>query len=472
MFFIISFILWWILPLRLAKVYLIIANLVFYGFWFPPFVFILIAVGLVSYTAAKAIDMDRERGKYWLIASVLFCLGVLGYYKYANFFLSNLFGLWNLVTSETSGVFLQIVLPIGISFYTFKAISYITDVYRHRLNAVRNLKDYFLYITFFPQLLAGPIERATNFIPQVDNRKFPGYEDLQFSIYRITRGFFLKLLIADHMAISVNSIFASNYQQLSAPEAWLGALFFAIQIFCDFAGYSDISIGIARLFGFITRENFEDPYLSTSLGEFWRRWHISMSTWFRDYVYYPLARSEWMNSRVHKPLSDTKLKGFSTSLNTVIMFLLSGLWHGANWNFVLWGGMHGVGIVLERQSGLYAWQQKHVGIWPAAILGGLITMVFTILAWVPFRTIDLQSSISYWQAMLSGGLTWRISSAILLNGLLWFSVYAVVQLVLAFTRRAADSLTGGRLRVIQSWLYFTALLFISVPGTDFIYFRF
>ncbi|MEX1071854.1 MAG: MBOAT family O-acyltransferase [Anaerolineales bacterium] len=395
----------------------------------------------------------------------------MGYFKYTNFLLSSL---------ETLGIFgkgasssaLVIILPLGISFYTFKAMSYIVDAYRKQQEPVSNFTDFFLYLSFFPHLAAGPIVRAKDFLPQLKTRSRPGFEDWQFAIYRIARGFFLKLIVADHIATSANSVFAGDYQTLSIVSSWLGAIFFAVQILCDFAGYSDIAIGLGRLLGFRTPENFDNPYFSSSLGEFWRRWHISLSTWFRDYVYFPLARSKWMSKFVYSPLTGSRFDLFRTAIPTLTMFVLSGLWHGANWTFLLWGFLHGLGVVVERQTGMYALQQRQdIKGASARLAWGFATLMFIVFAWVPFRAADVFSTFQYWNAMFFGGLQGNFLSSTQLNGLFWLTVFLIYQMFTSIKENRFKSLAPALQRA-ESWAYFAAILFIANQPADFIYFRF
>lgn len=473
LFFIFSFALWWLLPPRAAKPFLVAASLFFYSYWFPPHVLILLSIGLINFFAAREIGRKAKNARRWFFISISFSLGMLAYFKYANFFISNLNTLRNSITGAVDAPFLQVILPLGISFYTFQALSYSIDVYKGRYTAATKLSDFLLYLAFFPQLVAGPIVRAVDFIPQIDRREFPDINQWRNSIYRITRGFFLKLVIADNVAQSVNSIFNNDYHHLGVIGGWLGALFFGVQIFCDFAGYSDIAIGLAGLFGFNLKENFDNPYISLSISEFWRRWHISMTSWFRDYVYYPLARSTWINEHIYKPLAYTRLNKLSTSINTMVMFLLSGLWHGANWKFVLWGGLHGIGIITERQTGLYALQQRTSDAKrPYRWLFGLISLAAVTVFWVPFRAPTIQATLLYWQAMFSKQIIGNLSAAVKLSGLFWLFVFTITQVVMVVGEKLATEPKRQTLHLVESWVYFALTLFIAGQVTDFVYFQF
>jgi len=472
-FFLITLYLWWRLPSAPSKRFLVFANSVFYAYWFPPALLILLAVGIAAFFSAIQINKHPANSKKWLIFNIIVCLGLLVYFKYSNFLLDNFQEIFGMFHGAFSTAALVTILPLGISFYTFKAISYSVDVYRKQQEAISNFVEFFLYLSFFPHLAAGPIVRAKNFIPQLEARKKPRFEDWQFAIYRIARGFFLKLIIADHIATSVNAVFATDFQSLSVIPAWLGAIFFGVQILCDFAGYSDIAIGLSRLMGFKTAENFDNPYLSSSLSEFWRRWHISLSSWFRDYVYFPLARSEWMNKIFYEPLVGSRLEGLRASIPITIMFLLSGLWHGANWTYLLWGLLHGIGIVMERQTGIYAVQQRQDSKrLITRLVWGFAALLFITLAWVPFRSTNIASTFQYWNAMFFGGLSGNSLSSTMLSGLFWLTIFLIYQLFMGLKKQQRFSYSLPTFQRVESLVYFAALLFIANQPTDFIYFRF
>lgn len=456
--------LWWLLPNRAARKTLLAANLVFYAYWFPPGVIVLLTTTAINYVAARKIETKRN-SQVWLIANILLTVGILIYFKYLGFFISAL------GTSAFADSFTRIILPLGISFYTFRGISYVVDVSRDRLKAISSFSDYLIYLAFFPQVSAGPIVRAREFFTQLEQRDQLKFNDWTFAIYRILRGLFLKLIISDHIAIGANAIFSSSSLSLTLPNAWLGALFFAVQIFCDFAGYSDIAIGASRLFGFKVSDNFDNPYLAASLSDFWRRWHISLSNWFRDYVYFPLARSEKLNRNLTKVLSWTGMQDMHTAFAILAMFTLSGLWHGANWTFIAWGFLHGIGIVVERKTGIYAHLQGEGRKQQTLRHGwGALVLIYIVLLWVPFRSESLSASLQFWVAMFAGSMAVEMSPAVI-NGLFWLAVFIGWQILTGIRDRPV-SIHKEFLMRAEAWGYFAALLFISNTPTDFIYLRF
>jgi D-alanyl-lipoteichoic acid acyltransferase DltB (MBOAT superfamily) len=278
-------------------------------------------------------DAVRARRKWWLVLSLISNLSVLGFFKYFNFFVDSVHAGLTLLGMPTSLPVLQVVLPVGISFYTFQSLSYTIDVYRGRLRACRSLLDFALFVAFFPQLVAGPIERAEALVPRVLSARVFNLVVARDALVLMAWGFFKKLVIADRLAIYVNDVYGDP-QNHNGLQLTIATVFFAYQIYCDFSGYSDIAIGTARVLGFKLMENFDRPYASRSVSEFWRRWHISLSNWFRDYLYVPLGGNRRGRVREYA--------------NLVVVFLLCGLWHGASWPFVLWGAWHGAFLVIER----------------------------------------------------------------------------------------------------------------------------
>ena len=325
--------------LQAQNLLLLIASYVFYGWWDWRFLSLIAFSTLVDFAVGiqiananaleiptNADDALRSRtAKRWLGVSLGVNLGLLGYFKYANFFIENWIDAWSTVGVHMDPWTLKVILPVGISFYTFQTLSYSIDIYRRKLLPTTNLIEFAAFVSFFPQLVAGPIERASALLPQIASRRNFDYEEGVSGLRLILWGMFKKVVVADTCAIYVNDVFA-NYTEYSGPTLMMGALFFAFQIYGDFSGYSDIAIGIARLFGIKLMTNFKTPYFSRDIAEFWRRWHISLSTWFRDYLYIPLG-----GSRVGK---------WKAVRNTFAIFLVSGFWHGANWTFIVWGLIH------------------------------------------------------------------------------------------------------------------------------------
>lgn len=371
-------------PYRFRWALLLAASYYFYAAWKPEYLFIIIASTLVDYTVAIQMAKRPERSQRtkFLVMSLFTNLGVLFAFKYFNFFNDSMRAAFTSFNIFYDVPAFQVLLPVGISFYTFQTLSYTIDVYRGKLEPERHLGIFALFVSFFPQLVAGPIERAANMLPQF-HRTFDFDADrVSDGLRLILWGMFKKVVIADRLGIYVNEV----YNNPTAWEGWpviLATYFFAFQIYCDFSGYSDIAIGAAKVMGYDLMENFRRPYLSKSPAEFWRRWHISLSTWFRDYLYIPLG-----GSRVSIP---------RWYINLMIVFLVSGLWHGAAWTFVLWGGLHGAYLVLEVAT--KAWRSRLAEMFQLkeaprmqAILSGLVTFNLVCFAWIFFRANSISDA--------------------------------------------------------------------------------
>ncbi len=364
------FILYWVLPHKVRWPLLLIASYYFYMSWNAAYVVLIGATTLVSYGCALLLEKTDNPGKKKLyVAIALFIsLGILFVFKYFNFTA----GLLEQISEAIRIPRLDVLLPVGISFYTFQTLSYVIDVYRGQTKAEHNLGVYATFVSFFPQLVAGPIERSNNLLPQITSEKRFDYSSATYGIRLILWGLYKKMVIADNLAVFVDRVF-ENVQNYQGYSFVLAAFFFSIQIYCDFSGYSDIARGSAKLLGIDLMENFKSPYFSSSIREFWSRWHISLSTWFRDYVYIPLGGNR---------------KGkFRTILNNLITFLVSGLWHGANVTYVVWGGIHGAGQVAENLAGLDGKGKKKSKL--RKIIGVPLVFIFVTLAWVFFRAKSL-----------------------------------------------------------------------------------
>ena len=334
LFFAVVLVAYWAMNLRLQNVFLLAASYFFYGYIHPWYCILIAATTLIDYSCARAIAARPERGKRFVAISVVSNFSILCAFKYFNFFVDNFTALLGAAGLDVSAPTWQVLLPVGISFYTFQSASYVIDVYRGKLRARRNVIDYALFVAFFPQLVAGPIERATRLLRQLEIRR-------QFCVYRLRSGLFLmlwglfkKVVIADNVATICNK--SLSLQDPSFPVIWGGVFAFCIQIYADFSAYTDIARGTARTLGIDVCRNFHHPYLARNPADFWSRWHISLCTWFRDYVYIPLGGNRCRESRI--------------LFNIMATFLLSGLWHGASWNFVIWGAFHGVLLVLWRSA--------------------------------------------------------------------------------------------------------------------------
>lgn len=333
-FFPIVTIIYFLLPLRWQWIHLLLISCIFYCFFIPVYILILLATILIDYTAGIYIEKSQGKTrKYWLLVSIFSTCLVLFVFKYFDFFNSNFIAIANFFNLKYPIHLLNIILPIGLSFHTFQSLSYVIEVYRGNQKAEKHFGIYSLYVMFYPQLVAGPIERPQHMLHQFYEKHEFNYLDVTEGLKRIAWGLFKKVVIADRLASYVNPVY-NNYDQHNGTSLILATVFFAFQIYCDFSGYSDIAIGTAKVMGFKLIENFKRPYFSWSISEFWRRWHISLSTWFRDYVYIPLGGN--------------RVKKAGKYLNLMLTFILSGLWHGANWTFVIWGDLNGIYLVVGQ----------------------------------------------------------------------------------------------------------------------------
>ncbi|MBP6609930.1 MAG: MBOAT family protein [Paludibacter sp.] len=345
----IVYLLYWFVfnkTITLRNSFLLLVSYLFYGFWDWRFVSLLLFSSLADFILGlqllKAVDNERKR-KMLLLISLAINFGILGFFKYYNFFVESFVSAFTLFGQDLNFEPLKIILPVGVSFYTFQSITYIIGIYQHKIKPTNKIIDFLAYVSFFPQLVAGPIERAQHFLPQFHEKKVFNYHAARSGMLLIVFGLFKKLLIADRLAVFIDGTYA-NIPEASGLALIYATLFFAFQLYFDFSAYSDIAIGTARLLGFDLVTNFRRPYLSKSFSEFWSRWHISLSTWFRDYVYFPLGGNRKGARR--------------TAINIMIVFMLSGLWHGASWNFVIWGSLNGLFLIffdklfkLERATG-------------------------------------------------------------------------------------------------------------------------
>ncbi len=386
----IVFILYWFVTdknLKLQNFLIVVASYLFYGWWDWRFLSLIFFSTLVDYAVGRGLSNEENltKRKILLWISIIVNLGFLGFFKYYNFFIYNFATAFSFFGAPLNANSLNIILPVGISFYTFQTLSYSIDVYKRRLEPTKDFIAFSAFVSFFPQLVAGPIERATNLLPQFFKKRNFDYSEAVDGMRQILWGLFKKIVIADNCAQYANIIF-NNSSEYSGSTLFLGALFFTFQIYCDFSGYSDIAIGTSRLFGFNLKQNFAFPYFSRDIAEFWRRWHISLSTWFRDYLYIPLGGSRggtWIKIR-----------------NIFIIFIVSGFWHGANWTFIAWGALNALyflPIFLTNKNrnnldivaeGKYLPSIKEI----SSILS---TFILTVLAWIFFRANNIKHAFEY-----------------------------------------------------------------------------
>ena len=392
----IVFILYWFAvsyQTKLQNLLIVFASYVFYGWWDWRFLSLILISTLVDYTVGLRLSIEEgeRKRKILLLSSIIVNLGLLGFFKYFNFFIDNFIAAFSIFGVEIKPNSLNIILPVGISFYTFQTLSYTIDIYKRKLQPTKDFIAFAAFVSFFPQLVAGPIERATNLLPQFRNPRVFDYDQAVDGLRQILWGLFKKIVVADNCAAIVNAVFSSP-SDYSGSTLAIGALFFAFQIYGDFSGYSDIAIGTARLFGFNLMRNFAFPYFSRDIAEFWRRWHISLSSWFRDYLYIPLGGSRgntWVQIR-----------------NVFIIFIVSGFWHGANWTFIVWGALNAaffLPLLLLNRHRLHL-ETIAAGRWLPSIkelAGMLITFGLTLIAWVFFRAENLGHAFNYLSGIFS-----------------------------------------------------------------------
>lgn len=392
----IVFILYWFVTnknLKLQNFLIVAASYLFYGWWDWRFLSLILFSTIIDFTIGQKLrnEENQLKRKVLLWISILVNLGFLGFFKYYNFFLDNFITVFSLFGQEIQGNSLNIILPVGISFYTFQTLSYTIDVYKRKLEPTSDFIAFSAFVSFFPQLVAGPIERATHLLPQFYKKRTFDYSKAVDGMRQILWGLFKKIVIADNCAEYANQIF-NNSADMNGSTLVLGALFFTFQIYGDFSGYSDIAIGTSRLFGFDLMQNFNFPYFSRDIAEFWRRWHISLSTWFRDYLYIPLGGSRggtWMKVR-----------------NTFIIFIVSGFWHGANWTFIVWGALNAIYflpllLTNNNRNNLDTVAQSKLLPNIKELFSMLLTFGLTVFAWIFFRAENIGHAFNYISEILS-----------------------------------------------------------------------
>ncbi len=395
----IVFILYWFVTnknLKLQNFLIVVASYIFYGWWDWRFLSLILFSTLVDYLVGLGLSKQANQTKRKLLlwTSIVVNFGFLGLFKYYNFFLDNFITAFSFFGTEINANSLNIILPVGISFYTFQTLSYSIDVYKRKLEPTKDFIAFAAFVSFFPQLVAGPIERATHLLPQLNKNREFDYSKAVDGMRQILWGLFKKIVIADNSAQFANQIF-NNSTDLNGSTLVLGALFFTFQIYGDFSGYSDIAIGTARLFGFDLMQNFNFPYFSRDIAEFWRRWHISLSTWFRDYLYIPLGGSR----------GNTKMK----IRNTLIIFVVSGFWHGANWTFIIWGALNGLyflPLLLTKNNRKNLDTVAQGRLLPTAqeFFQMLFTFIMTVFAWIFFRAENIHHAFKYIAGIFSFSL--------------------------------------------------------------------
>ena len=469
----IVFLLYWFVTnknLKLQNLLIVVASYVFYGWWDWRFLSLIVFSTVVDYTVGRQLRTEENqlKRKILLWTSILVNLGFLGFFKYYNFFLDNFISAFSFFGQEIQGNSLNIILPVGISFYTFQTLSYTIDVYKRKLEPTKDFIAFSAFVSFFPQLVAGPIERATNLLPQFYNKRTFDYSKAVDGMRQILWGLFKKIVIADNCAEFANQIF-NNSADMNGSTLVIGALFFTFQIYGDFSGYSDIAIGTSRLFGFDLMRNFNFPYFSRDIAEFWRRWHISLSTWFRDYLYIPLGGSRggtWMKVR-----------------NTFIIFIVSGFWHGANWTFIVWGALNAIYflpllLTKNNRNNLETIAQGKFFPSIKEFSFMLLTFGLTVFAWIFFRAENIGHAISYISEILSPSLFSIPKFAGMYNALITIILVGVFVLIEYFGREGQYAISNLGLkwkRPIRYAMYYALIIAIFWFGgkeQQFIYFQF
>ena len=474
---IVFFLYWFVFnrSLKWQNAFVVVVSYIFYGWWDWRFLLLIAFTSLCSWASGLLIekysDVPKSRNilrdsRFYLWVNILLNLGILGFFKYFNFFVQSFvdaFASFGITLQTTT---LHIILPVGISFYTFQALSYSIDVYRKKLEPTHDAVAFLAYVSFFPQLVAGPIERATNLLPQFRRSRTFDYAQAVDGCRQMLWGFFKKIVIADNCAVYVNEVFAT-YQDWSGSTLLLAALFFTFQIYCDFSGYSDIAIGCAKLFGIQLMRNFNVPYFSRDIAEFWRRWHISLTTWFRDYIYIPLGGSRTTKAKIIR--------------NTFIIFLVSGLWHGANWTFVVWGAYHAVlfmPLILMGKNRRYTDTVASNRILPTLSEAGqmLLTFVLVVIGWIIFRAESITQAWEYFGGMCNMSLfsvPWLMDKRFYQPLFFFIAVMLVVEWLLRNKNHGFQ--LPAMPRVLNWTVYFAlvvAMLLFGGHAENFIYFQF
>lgn len=470
----IVFILYWFVAnknLKLQNLLIVAASYLFYGWWDWRFLSLILFSTIVDFFVGLRLykEQKQTKRKILLLTSLIVNLGFLGFFKYYNFFIENFVAAFSFLGFEIKNNSLNIILPVGISFYTFQTLSYSIDVYKRKIKPTKDFVAFSAFVSFFPQLVAGPIERAKNLLPQFYQKRTFDYPQAVDGMRQILWGLFKKIVIADNCAVYANQIF-NNSALMNGSTLILGALFFTFQIYGDFSGYSDIAIGTARLFGFKLMQNFNFPYFSRDIAEFWRRWHISLSTWFRDYLYIPLGGSlgnNWLKIR-----------------NTFIIFIVSGFWHGANWTFIVWGALNAfyfLPLLLTNKNRKNIETVAKGKPLPSLkeFLSMLLTFGLTVFAWIFFRAQNIEHAFSYISEIFSNTL-FQMPKFEARNNAFLVILLIVIFMTIEWQGRQgqyAISNIDSKLNRPLRWIFYSLIIFaigMFMPSieTPFIYFQF
>ena len=461
LFFPLVVIIYYILNQRFRWIFLLVASYYFYMNWKPVYAILIFASTIVTWYCGFVLEKTKKRRKkrLFLTISLLINFGILFLFKYFDFINESVYTVLDYLNIRWSVPNLDLLLPVGISFYTFQAVGYTIDVYRGDIKAEKHFGIYALFVSFFPQLVAGPIERAKNLLPQFRAHHFLTSERLNSGIKQMVWGFFMKVVVADRMSALVNATY-NNVDQHNGTSLLIGTVFFAFQIYCDFAGYSNIAIGAARIMGFDLMTNFRRPYFASNISEFWHRWHISLSTWFRDYVYIPLGGNRVSVKRNY--------------FNVVTTFVVSGIWHGANWTFVIWGGLHGFFIAIEKLIGIDKIKPKRFNFKKLSLI--MLNIVLVLIAWIFFRANSTYDAVVIIKKIFTDpGIPFKSSILTYL--------YSIFGFIILMSKEIHDEYFPDKFKLLESeniaissvttaFLIVLILAFGVFDGGQFIYFQF
>ncbi len=462
----IVFLLYWFVfkkSIKIQNFFVVIASYFFYGWWDWRFLFLIAITSFCSWASGLLIEKNRasqntKKAKVVNICNIVLNLLILGVFKYYNFFVESFFDIFP--TLRNDQILISVILPVGISFYTFQALSYTIDVYRGKIEPTKDIIAFFAFVSFFPQLVAGPIERATNLLPQFQQKRTFDYAAAVDGCRQMLWGFFKKMVVADNCAVFVDQVW-DDIPSFSGSTLLVAAILFSFQIYCDFSGYSDIAIGCAKLFGIKLKRNFNNPYFSRDIAEFWRRWHISLTTWFRDYIYIPLGGSRTTKAKIVR--------------NTFIIFLVSGFWHGANWTFIIWGAFHALlflPLILLGKNRKYTDNIASNRSFPTfkELLQILLTFLLATFGWIIFRSDDITQALQFFKGIFNKSI---ISIPMISKCFIFIAIMLIVEWINRNNEHEFQK--QSRYRVVRYVIYYTIMLSIVLLSTQqetFIYFQF
>jgi D-alanyl-lipoteichoic acid acyltransferase DltB (MBOAT superfamily) len=462
----IVFLLYWFVfkkNVKLQNFFVVVASYFFYGWWDWRFLFLIAITSFCSWASGLQIEKYRasqntKNAKAVNIGNIVLNLLILGVFKYYNFFIESFFDIFP--TLRNDQILISVILPVGISFYTFQALSYTIDVYRAKIEPTKDIIAFFAFVSFFPQLVAGPIERATNLLPQFQHKRTFDYAAAVDGCRQMLWGFFKKMVVADNCAVFVDQVW-DDIPSFSGSTLLVAAILFSFQIYCDFSGYSDIAIGCSKLFGIKLKRNFNNPYFSRDIAEFWRHWHISLTTWFRDYIYIPLGGSRTTKAKIVR--------------NTFIIFLVSGFWHGANWTFIIWGAFHALlflPLILLGKNRKYTDNIASNRSFPTfkELLQILLTFLLATFGWIIFRSDDITQALQFFKGIFNISI---ISIPMISKCFIFIAIMLIVEWINRNNEHEFQK--QSRYRVVRYIIYYTIMLSIVLLSTQqetFIYFQF